>query len=130
MAAVSGTVKSFSTFHSSTTALPVEITFDIIAYASADALVLPMGGGVGMRRAHHPIASVSRTLRQLYLRQPYPARGEERAVAPIRCNIGGALHFDDSRISQSKDTQQETLPVAATWRGESRPSQVARSRQA
>jgi hypothetical protein len=84
-----------ATFHGSTAALPAEITLLIMRHVSADTLLLPMGGGVGMRRAHHPIASVSRPLRQLYLSQPYPARAEERAAAPVRCNIGGALHFDD-----------------------------------
>lgn len=48
-----------------------------------------------MRRAHHPIASVSRALRHLYLSQPYPTRAEDRAMAPVRCSIGGALYFDD-----------------------------------
>lgn len=95
MAALPATIQTFSTFHSSTTALPAEISLDIISYASPNMLVLPMGGGVGMRRAHHSIASVSRALRQLYLSQPYPARAEERAMAPVRCRIGSALHFAD-----------------------------------
>jgi hypothetical protein len=95
MAALPATIQTFSTFHSSTTALPAEISLGIISHASPNMLVLPMGGGVGMRRAHHPIASVSRVLRQLYLSQPYPAREDERAMAPVRCSIGNALHFDD-----------------------------------
>jgi hypothetical protein len=90
MAAVSNTIESFSTFHSTTTA-----TLHIIEYASADTLLLPMGGGVNMRRAYHPVASGSQALRELYLSQPYPTTAEDRTTAPIRCSIGEALYFYD-----------------------------------
>ena len=59
MSALSLANQRFSTFHSNTAAIPAEITSQIIGYAIADTQLLPMGGGVGMRRAHHPVASIS-----------------------------------------------------------------------
>jgi hypothetical protein len=53
MPALSVANTSFFTFHN-TTALPAEITAQIIEYAIADTHLLPIGGGVGMHRAHHP----------------------------------------------------------------------------
>jgi hypothetical protein len=99
MSVILDTVERFSTFHSNTTALPAEITLHIIKYASADQL-LPMGGGVSTHRAYHPVASVSRALRTLYFEQPYTTAAEGRAPA-VRCNIGGAVHFDDLRTLAS-----------------------------
>lgn len=61
----------YSTFHSNTTALPTEITTQILNYVTADAQPLPLGGGVTTRSTHHPIASVSQTLRLIYLEHPY-----------------------------------------------------------
>jgi hypothetical protein len=97
MSALSLAKQSFSTFHSNTTAIPVEITSQIIGYAIADTQLLPMGGGVGMRRAHHPVASVSGALRMIYLSLPYPTTAKHKATAPIHLNIGEALYFNDLR---------------------------------
>jgi hypothetical protein len=57
MPAISLARQSFSTFHGNTTAVLAEITSHIIEYAMADTHPLPMGGGVGTRRAHHAVAS-------------------------------------------------------------------------
>jgi hypothetical protein len=73
------------------------ITSYIIKYAIADTQPLPIGGGVGMRRAHHPIASVSRTLRMIYLYHLYPTTAKHSIIAPIHLNIGEALYFNDLR---------------------------------
>jgi hypothetical protein len=81
-------MESFSTLHSLTTALPAEITLQIIKYVSAGTQLDLMGGGLGSHRVYHPIASVSRALRRLYLSQPY-------STAPVRYNIGEVLHFND-----------------------------------
>jgi hypothetical protein len=88
---------TFSTFHSSTTAIPAEITSQIIECVIAEAQLLPMGGGVGMRRAHHPVASTSHVLRTNYLSHPYPTTAKHRTTAPIHLNLGEALYFNDLR---------------------------------
>jgi hypothetical protein len=56
-----------------------------------------MGGGVGMRRAHHPEASVSGALQMIYLSLLYPTIAKHKAIAPIHLNIGEALYFNDLR---------------------------------
>ncbi len=97
MSALFPTTTSFSTFHSRKAAIPAEITSHIIEYVIADAQLLPMGGGVGIRRAHHPLASTSRALRTNYLSHPYPVTAKHRTTAPIRLHLGEALYFNDLR---------------------------------
>ncbi|PMD64524.1 uncharacterized protein K444DRAFT_660315 [Hyaloscypha bicolor E] len=80
-----------------TTAIPAEITSQIIECVIADAQLLPIGGGVGMRRAHHPVASASHALRTTYLSHPYPTTAKHRTAAPIHLNLGEALYFNDLR---------------------------------
>jgi hypothetical protein len=122
MSAISSTPTSFPTFHSGTTTIPAEITSHIIEYVIADTQLLPMGGGVGMRRAHHPLASTSHALQTNYLRHPYPTTAKHRTTAPIHLNLGEALYFNDLRthrtqnpsMAQGTNTQKETLSMAAT----------------
>ena len=97
MSVLSPTATSFSTFHSSTTAIPTEITSLIMGYVITDAQLLPMGGEVGTRKAHHPVALVSHALRSNYLGQPYPTTAKNRTTIPIRLDLGEALCFDDLR---------------------------------
>ncbi|PSS18330.1 hypothetical protein M430DRAFT_237893 [Amorphotheca resinae ATCC 22711] len=87
-------VERCSTFHSNGIALANEIILHIPSYVSIGTQLLPLGGGVGTRRAHHPIASVSRHLRAIYLSQPYLAPADN-TQPPVPCTIGGALQFDD-----------------------------------
>jgi hypothetical protein len=54
-----------------------------------------MGGGVGMRSTHHPVASISCTLRMIYLGLPYPTTAKHKATTPIHLNISEALYFND-----------------------------------
>jgi len=75
----------FDTFHSNTTALPTEITTQILRYIVADARLSPVGGGVRTHAAHHPVASVSRAFRSIYLDFP----------TPVKLRIGEALEFSD-----------------------------------
>jgi len=97
MSALSLTKQSFSTFYSNTAAIPAEITSQIIGYIIADTQLLPMGGGVGIRRAHHPVASISGALQIIYLSLPYPTTAKHKATAPIHLNIGKALYFNNLR---------------------------------
>ena len=97
MSAISSTPTSFSTFHSGTTTIPAEITSHIIECVIADTQLLPMGGGVGIRRAHHLLASTSHALRTNYLRHPYPTTAKHKTTAPIHLNLGEALYFNDLR---------------------------------
>ena len=87
----------FYTFHSNTTAVPAEITTQILNYIVADAQPLPLGGGVATHSTHHPIASVSQTLRSIYLDLPYLPSTNGRATAPVKLRIGDALDFSDLR---------------------------------
>jgi len=75
----------YDTFHSNTTALPTEITTQILRYIVADARLSPVGGGVRTHAAHHPVASVSRAFRSIYLDFP----------TPVKLRIGEALEFSD-----------------------------------
>jgi hypothetical protein len=86
-------VDTLSTFHGSDNALPPEITLIILRYVLDGTELLPIGGGVSARNAHHPIASVSRALRELYLGLPYPATTNK--AHPLRYNIGEVLDLDD-----------------------------------
>jgi len=95
MAALSSTATSFSNFHSNTIDVPAEITAHIIQYVIAGAQQLSLGGGTTMRRSHHPVASVSRILRSIYLNYPYPTIAKGRATAPVNLNIGEVLEFSD-----------------------------------
>jgi hypothetical protein len=70
----------------------------VIEYVIADAQQLLMGGGVGIRRAHHPVASTSHALRANYLSYPCPTTTtKHRTTAPIYHNLGKALYFNDLR---------------------------------
>jgi hypothetical protein len=97
MPAISFARQSFSTFHGNTTAIPAEITSHIIKYTIADTHPLLMGSGVGIRRAHHAVASVSHAVRMIYLGHPYPSAAKHRTTTPIHLNIGEALSFNDPR---------------------------------
>ena len=48
-----------------------------------------------MRRTHHPVASVSRILRSIYLNHPFPTTATYRETARVNVNIGEALEFSD-----------------------------------
>ena len=48
-----------------------DCSLNIQRYVFADIELLPIGGGASTGRAYHPIASVSREVRELYLSQPY-----------------------------------------------------------
>ena len=85
----------FDTFHSNTTALPTEITTQILGYIVADARPSPFGGGVRTHAAHHPVASVSRAFRSIYLNQPYTTSTKGRETMPVKLRIGEALEFSD-----------------------------------
>lgn len=87
--------RNFHTFHSNTTAVPAEITTQILNYVIDDAQPLPLGGGVTTHRAHHPVASVSQSLRSIYLDHPYPISVEDNATTSVRLRIGEALEFSD-----------------------------------
>jgi hypothetical protein len=87
----------FSTFHSNTTALPTEITAQILSYVVANAQLQPLGGGVTTHSTHHPIASVSQTFRSIYLDHPYSPSTNGRATAPVKLKIGETLEFSDLR---------------------------------
>ncbi|KAH8600188.1 hypothetical protein B0O99DRAFT_351036 [Bisporella sp. PMI_857] len=88
---------SFSTFHSNSIAIPVEISTQIIKYVVNDAQLSPLGGGITVRRAHHPIASVSSTLRSIFLNHPFPNSTEGSATQPTSLRIGETLAFSDLR---------------------------------
>ena len=85
----------FDTFHSNTTALSTEITTQILGYIIADARPSPLGGGVRTHAAHHPVASVSRAFRSIYVNHPYSTSTEGRETTPARLRIGEALEFSD-----------------------------------
>lgn len=94
---VRSTARIFHTFHSNTTAIPAEITTQILNYIVADAQPLPLGGGVATHSTHHPITSVSQTFRSIYLDHPYLTSTEGRATTPVKLRIGEALEFSDLR---------------------------------
>lgn len=87
----------FSTFHNHTTALPTEITTQILNHIAAYAQPLRLGGGITTHSTHHPIASVSQALRSIYLDQPYLPFTKGRATAPVKLKIGETLEFSDLR---------------------------------
>ncbi len=89
------TPPTFHTFHSNTTAIPAEITSQILGYIVADARPSPLGGGVRTHAAHHPVASVSRAFRSIYLNHPYSTSTEGRETTPAKLRIGEALEFSD-----------------------------------
>jgi hypothetical protein len=74
----------------------------IIEYVIADTHLLPMGGGVSMRRTHHHMASVIiECFTHDLPRSPNPANAKDRAIALIRLNIGETLHFSNLRTLAS-----------------------------
>ena len=86
---------TFYTFHSNTTAIPAEITSQILSYIVTDARPLPLGGGIRAHTAHHPVASVSRAFRSVYLSHCYLSSTEGRETTPIKLRIGEVLDFSD-----------------------------------
>ncbi|PVH69316.1 hypothetical protein DL98DRAFT_541710 [Cadophora sp. DSE1049] len=88
---------TFHTFHNNTTAIPAEITSQILGYIVADARPPPLGGGVKNHVAHHPVASVSRAFRSIYLNHPYSTSTKGRETTPVKVRIGEALEFCDLR---------------------------------
>jgi len=95
MPAISFAHQSFSTFYGNTTTILAEITSHIIKYTIADTHLLLIGGGVGIYRAHHTVASVSRTVRMIYLGHLYPSAAKHRTTILIHLNISEALSFND-----------------------------------
>lgn len=89
------TPSTFYTFHNYTTAIPAEITSQILGYIIADARPPPLGGGVRTHVAHHPVASVSRAFRSIYLNHPYSTSTKDRETTPVKLRIGEALEFSD-----------------------------------
>ena len=87
----------FSTFYSNTTALPTEITTQILSYIVTNAEPLPLGGSVRTYSTHYPITLVSQTLRLIYLDQPYSPSPKGRATAPVKLKISETLEFSDLR---------------------------------
>ena len=85
----------FDTFHSNTTALPTEITTQILGYIVTYARPSPLGGGVRTHAAHHPVASVSRAFRSVYLDHPYSISTKNKEITPVKLRIGEALEFSD-----------------------------------
>ncbi|KAH7305395.1 hypothetical protein BKA65DRAFT_520874 [Rhexocercosporidium sp. MPI-PUGE-AT-0058] len=83
----------FSTFQSNTTAIPTEITTQILGYIVADARSL--GGSVRTHTKHHPVAIVSKTFRAIYLNSPYSTSTKGRETTPAKLRIGDALEFSD-----------------------------------
>ncbi|KAH7363942.1 hypothetical protein BKA65DRAFT_489972 [Rhexocercosporidium sp. MPI-PUGE-AT-0058] len=83
----------FSTFHSNTTAIPTEITTQILGYIVADAR--PLGGSVRTHTKHHPVATVSKTFRAIYLNSPYSTSTKGGETTPAKLRIGEALEFSD-----------------------------------
>ena len=49
--------------------------------------------GTTKRRTHHPVASVSRILRPIYLNCPYPITAEDKETGPVNIVIGEVLEF-------------------------------------
>lgn len=88
---------TFDTFHSNTTAIPAKITTQILGYIVADARPSPLGGGVRTNAAHHPVASVSRAFRAIYLNHAYSPSTKGRETTPVKLRIGEALEFCDLR---------------------------------
>jgi len=91
------TPPTFHTFRSNTTFIPAEITSRILGYVVADSRPSPLGGGVRTHAAHHPVASVSRAIRSIYLNHPYSTSTEGREITPVKLRIGEALEFSDLR---------------------------------
>ncbi|PVH76119.1 hypothetical protein DL98DRAFT_592576 [Cadophora sp. DSE1049] len=87
----------FDTFHSNTTALSTELTTHILSYIVVDARPSPLGGGVRTHAAHHPVASVSRAFRSIYLNHPYSTSTKGRETTLVKIRIGEILEFCDLR---------------------------------
>ncbi|KAG9228960.1 hypothetical protein BJ875DRAFT_476148 [Amylocarpus encephaloides] len=87
--------QTFYTFHTNTAAVPTEISTQILDYIIADAQPLLLGGSVKAHTRHHPIASVSQTLRSIYLDSPIFTSTKERPATLLRLRIGEALEFGD-----------------------------------
>ncbi|CZT10240.1 uncharacterized protein RAG0_14773 [Rhynchosporium agropyri] len=85
----------FDTFHSNTTALPTEITTQILAHVIKDARPSPLGGGVRTHAAHHPVASVSSIFRSIYFNLSYSISTKRRETTPAKLRNGEALEFSD-----------------------------------
>ncbi|KAH6712127.1 hypothetical protein BKA61DRAFT_691780 [Leptodontidium sp. MPI-SDFR-AT-0119] len=122
---IHSTPPTFYTFHNNTTVIPAEITSQILGYIVADARPPPLGGGVKNHVAHsvvdslllkslkttsfngralsttlvahHPVASVSREFRSVYLNHPYSTSTKGRETTPVKVRIGEALEFCDLR---------------------------------
>jgi hypothetical protein len=88
-------MQSNPTFHSGMAALPNEITDHIIQYVIADARPRPFGGSVTARNTHHSLASVSQTLRLIYLSRPHYALDKTMRQPRSYFRIGEVLEFGD-----------------------------------
>jgi hypothetical protein len=118
MSALSLANQSFSTFHSNTTAIPAEITSQIIRYAIINTQLLPIGGRVSIRKAHHSIASISGALRMIYLSFSYLTTAKHKATAPIYLNISKALYFNNLRTLAAfvqEGPSQDTALLHKVW---------------
>jgi hypothetical protein len=113
-------VESKPTFHGCTTTLPNEITKitkNIIQYVIAEAQPPPLGGGASTRDSPHPLASVSWTLRSIYLNHPYhaPNKTKQRSRSPFRigevCEHGSRRELTERNYSLGAPLAWRTLVV-------------------
>jgi hypothetical protein len=95
MTTLSSAAYSFSNFHGYRNEVPTEIAAHTIQYVIGGAQQLSLGGGISVRRAHLPVASVSRILRLIYLNHPHPTIAKDRGTARVHINIGEALEFSE-----------------------------------
>ena len=104
------------TFHSNSTALLTETTTQIVGYIFAGARLSPLGGGVRTHAAHHPVASVSRASRSIYLDHPYSISTKGRDTTPVK--LGEALEFSDLKFCQPfSDTVRDDMLQLCTRLG-------------
>jgi hypothetical protein len=87
--------QSFPTFHGRTIAIPAEITVHLLRYVIADIRLLLLGGGASRRRSYNPVASVSVTLRKIYLDHPMTEDEPRARAAQTVLSIREALRFNN-----------------------------------
>ncbi|PVH72090.1 hypothetical protein DL98DRAFT_596344 [Cadophora sp. DSE1049] len=94
----------FYTFHSNTTAVPAEITTQILKYIIADTQPLPLGAGVTIHSTHRPIG-IGITGSSFDLPPPPLSTSTNgRASAPVELKIGevelkGSAFFPEERLA-------------------------------
>ncbi|XMA19882.1 hypothetical protein WAI453_012673 [Rhynchosporium graminicola] len=75
------------------TVISPEITSQFLGYIVADPRSPSLGSSVKDYAAHHPVASVSRAFRSIYLNQPYSASTQGRETIHLH------KHWSSMRIS-------------------------------